>query len=98
DNCETLVEQNEFDFVICSMHTADKKDLHSGNFFADRTASEAYQIYYEELLYCVQHFSAYNILGHIDLVKRYQTLDKNENSHEIFMQIINVIISLGNCI
>lgn len=95
DNCETLVKQNEFDFVICSMHTADKKDLHSGNFFADRTASEAYQIYYEELLYCVQHFSAYNILGHIDLVKRYQTLDTNENFHDILEQIFKVIIAQG---
>src|SRR5699024_364965 len=26
DNSETLVKQNEFDFVICYMHTADKKD------------------------------------------------------------------------
>src|SRR5699024_12000959 len=78
DNCETLVKQNEFDLVICSMHTADKKDLHSGNFFADRTASEAYQIYYEELLYCVQHFSAFILLGHFDFVKLYKIIDTNE--------------------
>src|SRR5699024_3803772 len=96
DNCETLVKQNEFDFVICSMHTADKKDLHSGNFFADRTASEAYQIYYEELLYCVQHFSAYNILSHIDLVKRYQTLDTYETLHDILEQTMKFIISQAN--
>src|SRR5699024_2520307 len=46
-------------------------------------------------LYCVQHFSAYNILGHIDLVKRYQKLDTNENFHDILEQTFKVIISQG---
>src|SRR5699024_1362488 len=95
DNCETLVKQNEFDLVICYMHTADKKAIHSINFCADRTASEDYLVYYEELLYCVKYFSAYNILGHIDLVKRYKTLNTNENFHDILEQIFKVIISEG---
>ena len=62
------------------MHAADKKNLHYGEFFKDRTVEAAYEIYYEELLYAVQNFDQYSILGHIDLVKRYQKLDVNEIS------------------
>lgn len=92
---ETLMKAEDFDFVICSIHTADKKDLHSGDFFANRTPEDAYQLYYEELLYCVKNFKQYNILGHIDLVKRYKALDSKENFHDILSEIFKVIIPDG---
>src|SRR5690625_7388232 len=53
---KTLMDQETVDFVICSMHTTDKKGLHAGDLFTDRTIDEAYQVYYEELLYCVKKF------------------------------------------
>lgn len=92
---EELLAKEKFDFIICSMHTADKKDLHSGNFFAGRTPEESYQIYYEELLYCVQNFDKYSILGHLDLVKRYKKLDTDANFHEIISEIFKTIIPKG---
>ena len=52
---DSLMENHSFDFIICSMHTAEKKGLHSGDFFKDKTIEEAYKIYYEELLYCVKN-------------------------------------------
>src|SRR5690625_5570628 len=89
------MNQEQFDFVIASIHTADKKDLHSGNFFANRTPEESYQLYYEELLECVKNFKQFNILGHIDLVKRYKTLNSNNNFHDILSEIFKVIIPDG---
>src|SRR5690625_6712670 len=74
------MDTETFDFVICTMHTADKKDLHSGNFFANKTIEEAYRQYYEELLYCVTHFKHYSVLGHLDLVKRYTTEQRDRKS------------------
>ena len=53
---EQLLEGECFDFIICSVHTADRKELHYGSFFEGRTPMEAYKLYYEELLYCVKHF------------------------------------------
>ncbi len=90
-----LLVKEEFDFIICSMHTTNKQDLHSGHFFQGRTAEEAYQLYYEELLYCVKHFDKFSILGHLDLVKRYKSLNTNENFHEMIREIFNVIIPRG---
>lgn len=92
---QELMNQEQFDFVIASIHTADKKDLHSGNFFANRTPEESYQLYYEELLECVKNFKQFNILGHIDLVKRYKTLNSNNNFHDILSEIFKVIIPDG---
>lgn len=90
-----LLNNETFDFIICSMHAADRKDLHNGDFFEGRTPEEAYQYYYEELLYCVERFDHYSILGHIDLVKRYKKLDTNNNFHDIIGEIFKTIIPKG---
>jgi len=92
---EELLNKETFDFIICSMHTTNKQDLHSGDFFKSRTSEEAYQLYYEELLYCVNHFDRFSVLGHLDLVKRYQSLQSNENFHNIIEEIFKSIISKG---
>ena len=90
-----LLSKEHFDFIICSIHTADKKGLHSGDFFKGRTVEAAYQLYYEELLYCVENFDQYSILGHIDLVKRYKALDVDNDFHEIIEAIFKTIIPKG---
>lgn len=95
DRYHDLFARETFDFIICSLHTADKKDLHNGDFFEGRTPEEAYQFYYEELLYCVTHFDHYSVLGHIDLVKRYQKLTSDVNFHEVMREIFRTIIPKG---
>lgn len=90
-----LVKDNRFDFIICSLHAADRKDLHYGSFYEGRTTEEAYAYYYEELLHCIERFDQYSVLGHLDLVKRYKTLDVDRNFHEIIREIFKVIIPEG---
>jgi len=90
-----LLEKEHFDFVICSMHTTEQKDLHSGEFFKRKTQEEAYQVYYEELLYCVKHFKGFQVLGHLDLVKRYQRQESKKDFHDIIGEIFKEIISAG---
>lgn len=92
---ERLMDNESFEFVICSMHTSDKKDLHSGDFFRNKTMEAAYETYYNELLYCVKNYQKYNILGHIDLVKRYTKEQPDWNFHDIISEIFNVIIPQG---
>ncbi len=95
DRYHTLLEKETFDFIILSMHATERKDLHNGDFFRGKSPEQAYEKYYEELLYCVQGFDRYSILGHIDLVKRYQTLDSDRNFHEIIAEIFKTIIPKG---
>lgn len=93
---EAFLAQKEFDFIICSLHTVDKADLHSGELFNSRSIEASYQKYYEELLYCVKNFDKYQILGHLDLVKRY-TIGQQVNTdfHDTITQIFQTIIPQG---
>lgn len=95
DRYKALLNKEAFDFIICSMHTTEKKDLHSGNFFSGKTVEEAYEIYYQELYHCVKNFDQYSILGHIDLVKRYTKEKPTNQFHDIIKQIFDEIIPKG---
>lgn len=92
---EQLMKEQDFDFTICSMHTTDKKSLHYKEIFVGRTIEEAYQLYYDELLYCVKNFKQFNVLGHVDLVKRYSAEQPAEDFHESLSAIFNEIIPAG---
>ncbi len=93
--CTTLVQEEAFDFVICSMHTVEKKDLHFGAIFEDRTIDEAVDAYYQELLHCVRKFDDYSVLGHVDLIKRYSKEIPSTNYHDCLKEIFSAIIPRG---
>ncbi|SHG09352.1 histidinol-phosphatase HisJ family protein [Ornithinibacillus halophilus] len=95
DKYRALFKEETFDFIICSMHTTEKKDLHSGSFFQNKTLEEAYSKYYEELLYCVKNLEEFSILGHLDLVKRYTKKESKNLFHDIIAEIFKVIIPRG---
>ncbi|RDW17113.1 histidinol-phosphatase [Oceanobacillus arenosus] len=92
---EALMKLESFDFVICSMHATEGKDLHSGEFFQGKTVEDAYRIYYEELLSCIKKYKEFSILGHLDLVKRYTKEKSSNNFHSIIREIFNEIIPAG---
>lgn len=92
---EKLMQEEEFDFVLCSIHTVQKQGLHSRDLFKGRTVEEAFRLYYEDLLYCVQHFSDYDVLAHIDLVKRYTDVSSRDQCLDVIEQIFKTIIPQG---
>src|SRR5699024_1522124 len=95
EDTKQLIEQEYFDFVIASIHVADKKDLQNGDFFVGRTPEEAYRYSYEELHYCVKNYVQYDVLGNLDLVKGYKKLDTEEKFHDIIKEIFKEIIPKG---
>ncbi|MBE1554232.1 histidinol-phosphatase HisJ family protein [Sporosarcina limicola] len=90
-----LMANEAFDFVICSMHTVEKKGLHYGDIFIGKTVDEAYKTYYDELLYCVKNYKQYNILGHINLITRYAKEQVNNDFHDELREIFSIIIPEG---
>lgn len=90
-----LMQKESFDFIICSMHTTEQKDLHSGAFLEGKTVEEAHEIYYKELLSCIKEYKNYSVLGHLDLIKRYTKEKSEKDFHEIIREIFNVIIPEG---
>lgn len=58
------------DFIIGSIHIADKKELYSGDFCEGMTKEAAYIRYLEVLLEEVKRQDYIHVLGHIDCVRR----------------------------
>lgn len=62
-----------FDFVLGSVHYLDGFNVsepRSADYFRDRELLRAYGRYFEEVQRCVD-FGLFDVLGHLDLVKRY---------------------------
>ena len=98
DKCKKDVEKYDFDFVICSQHAIDKIDLYFKDFFEDKDPHTAYKIYYEEYLNIIKNYKDYNILGHLDLVKRYSPYDEildDDDFTDILAEILKQVISDG---
>lgn len=92
---QKLVDQHNFDFVLASLHVCDHKGISSGEFFQGKTTIESYRQYYEELYYCTRNFEGFNVLGHLDLLKRHSTPPKTELFLDIITEILNNLISRG---
>ena len=60
-----------FDFIIMSNHQVDNKEFWTYEFQKGRTQEEYQTAYYAALLQMVRCFKEYNVLGHLDMIKRY---------------------------
>ncbi|WP_353894044.1 histidinol-phosphatase HisJ family protein [Proteinivorax hydrogeniformans] len=98
EKCSKLTQQGEFDFVIASTHTAQRKDIHTKKFFEGKSAKEANEIYYLELYESIKKFNEFSVIGHIDLLKRYNVeiaSGKVQNHLDILEEIFKYLIHNG---
>lgn len=70
---ERLLERwgDKLDFAILSIHQVGNLEFWDGSFQEGRTQQEYNEAYYRELLAVVERFHGYSVLGHLDLIKRY---------------------------
>lgn len=68
---QALFRRYPFDFIILSIHQVEDKEFWTQEFQEGRTQQEYNQRYYEELLNVVRAYQDYSVLGHVDLIKRY---------------------------
>lgn len=66
-----LVEKWPMDFVILSIHQIDNLEFWDGGFQRGKSQRELNRGYYEELLRVVHAYKHYSVLGHLDLIRRY---------------------------
>jgi len=71
---ESLFARYPFDFVILSVHQVEDKEFWTQDFQRGRTQKEYNERYYEEMLNLVNHYQNYSVLGHMDLIVRYDEL------------------------
>jgi len=78
DKMNAYVAKGDFDFVLCSLHTVDFKDLHTNEFSKGKTSAQAYARYFEAYYECVNDRFEFDVLSHYDLLKRHASFDTDQ--------------------
>lgn len=92
----TYYKSYDFDFIIGSTHTCNRKDPYYPGFFDGRSEDEAHQEYFEEILQSVKKLPYFDVYGHLDYVVRYGPT-RNDNytyakHKDIFDRILTSLI------
>ena len=97
---EKLFSVWPFDFIILSVHQVEDKEFWTQDFQRGRTQTEYNLRYYEEILALVQQYHHYSVLGHMDLISRYDKAGpfSFEKIRPIVKEILKTIISDGKVI
>lgn len=66
-----LFNSYPFDFIIMSCHQVENKEFWTQEFQQGRSQDEYNQRYYDEILEQVKNYHDYSVLGHLDLIARY---------------------------
>ncbi len=94
-----IIKENDYDFVICSSHTAAEIDPYYPEYWQDKTVIEGAKIYFEEILKNVTNFKDFDVYGHLDYCMRYVPSAPSDrelsNYKEIFEAIFKILIENG---
>lgn len=66
-----LIQKYPMDFVILSVHQVEDQEFWTQEFQQGRTQQEYNESYYQELLALTRIYQDYSVLGHLDLIVRY---------------------------
>ena len=94
---ERLFNRYNFDFIILSVHQVEDKEFWTQDFQAGRTQQEYNERYYEEMLELVKRYKNYSVLGHLDLIVRYDKagIYPFEKVKPIVAEILKTVIADG---
>lgn len=94
---EALFHRYPFDFIILSVHQVQDKMFWTQEFQQGKTQKEYNERYYEELLQVVRRYNDYSVLGHMDLITRYDLAGVYpfENVKPLAAEILKTVIAEG---
>ena len=93
-----LFEKYPLDFIILSVHQIDDKEFWNHSYQDEKTEKEYYEDYFNEIYYLVQNYNNYCVLGHLDMMKRYDEKDGYNpfvENKEIITKILKRVIADG---
>jgi histidinol phosphate phosphatase HisJ family len=85
------------DFIILSIHQISDKEFWTNEFQKGKTEREYYDKYYQEMYDIVQNYHDYSVIGHMDLIRRYDDKDAFpfSNNKDMIINILKYIIKDG---
>lgn len=86
-----------FDFIIFSCHQVEDKEFWTQDFQTGRSQREYNERYYSEILNVIRQYKDYSVLGHLDLIKRYDNAGEYPfaNVADIIAEILKTAIYDG---
>ena len=88
-----LLKNNDFDFVIGSVHIIDRFDPYdSDDYFTGKTKEEAYIRYLEEIYASITKFTNFDVIGHIGYIRRYGNFDDRSMRFSDYKDILDIIL------
>lgn len=75
------VQKYPFDFVILSNHQVNNKEFWNYQFQEGKTQAEFHTAYYEAILAVMERYQDYSVLGHLDMIKRYDPYGPYPDEH-----------------
>jgi histidinol-phosphatase (PHP family) len=90
-------EQYPFDFVILSCHQVEDLEFWTQAFQNGRTQEEFQTRYYEEILNVITTYKDYSVLGHLDMIKRYDEYGNYpfSKTRDLVTKILRTVIEDG---
>lgn len=94
---EKLFARYPFDFIILSCHQVEDQEFWNQEFQKGRNQKEYNERYYQEILDVVKQYKNYSVLGHLDLINRYDKagIYPFENVRDIVTEILKIVIADG---
>ncbi len=94
---QRLFERYAFDFIILSIHQVENQEFWTQDFQRGRSQKEYQQRYYEEMLAVVRDYKDYSVLGHMDLIARYDLAGVYpfEKVRPVIEDILRIVIADG---
>ncbi len=98
DRYEALVNAHPFDYVIGSVHCLEYCDPYYSDYWERHSAEEGLRLYFEVILDCCMFYDSYDVLGHLDYLRRYVPKDRSYDLMQytdLYDAILKTIISKG---
>lgn len=94
---EELFARYPFDFIILSVHQVEDKEFWTQDFQKGRSQKEYNERYYEEMGHLVKTYSDYSVLGHMDLIVRYdkESIYPFKKIEPMVAKILRTVIERG---
>lgn len=88
-----LLKDKNFDFVIGSIHIVNRNDMYDGSYLEGITQNEGIMNYFKDMLQCLDSFTDFDVLGHLDVVRRYLKGNEESFSYDIYEEQIHDVLS-----
>lgn len=96
EDCEQVVSAHPYDFVLGSIHCAEKKELYGGSFYSGRSLEESYVAYYRSFYECLKNYKNYCVAGHLNIVERYMPGRPDPDTYiDLVKDLLRLIIEDG---